>query len=265
MSTQRHFLFWGSVLILLGLCFALKAAGFLDNVWEYFWPFFLLLAGGWLIASAVLPPRGALVEAEQTVLDLQGARRVVMRFAQGAGQMYIGGGAPSGVLLTANHGAGLHISSRLEGDQLTASVECAPTFVPFLGPESGVWQFHLTNEVPLQLTVESGASQLTLDLSDLQLTYLKLEAGASRVTLTVPERVANALLDIEAGAASLNVRIPEGVAARIHVDQGISSFTIDPQRFPLLHPGVYQSAEYDRMPYHVELNIEAGVSAVNIT
>ncbi len=264
MSTQRHLLFWGSVLILLGLCFALKAAGFLDSVWEYFWPFFLLLAGGWLIASAFLPRRAFVMEEQQTVLDLQGARQAVLKFEHGAGQMYIGGGAPTGVLLTANHGVGLHLSSRLEGDQLTASIECAPTFVPFLGPESGVWQFHLTNEVPLQLTVESGASQLTLDLSELQVTYLKLEAGASRVTLTAPARVTNALFDIEAGAASLDVRIPEGVAARIHLDQGISSFTIDPQRFPLLHPGVYQSVDYERAPYRVELHMEAGISAVNI-
>lgn len=265
MRVRLHFLFWGSVFLLLGLCFALKAAGFLDNVWEYFWPCFFLLAGGWLIGSALLKQRAVTQEEEQTVLDLQGAQRAHLKFEHGAGQMYLGGGAPAGALLTANHGAGLHISSRLEGDQLTASVECAPTFVPFLGPESGVWQFRLNNDIPLQLTVESGASQLTLDLSELQLTYLKLEAGASSVTLTTPARVANALLDIEAGAASLNMRVPEGVAARIYLDQGVSACTIDRQRFPLLHTGVYQSADYDQAPRRVELHIEAGISTVQIS
>lgn len=264
MYAQRHLLFWGSVLLLLGLCFALKAAGILDNVWEYFWPFFLLLAGGWLVASAFLPRRVLADEAERVVLDLQGARRANLTFEHGAGQMHISGGAPAGALLTANQGAGLHISSRLEGDQLTAKVECAPTFVPFVGPESGVWRFRLSNEVPLHLTVESGASQLTLDLSEVQASYLKLEAGASSITLTAPARVANALLDIEAGAANLNVQIPEGVAARIRVDQGISSLTINQERFPRLNQDLYQSGDYDHAPCRVELNIEAGVSAVNI-
>ncbi len=265
MCTQRYLLFLGSVLLLLGVCFALKAAGVLDNVWEYFWPLFLLLAGGWLVAAAFLSRRVVADDAEKVVLDIQGARRANLTIEHGAGQMHIGGGAPSGALLMANQGAGLHISSRLEGDELTAKVECAPTFVPFVGPESGVWRFRLSNEAPLSLTVKSGASQLTLDLSEVQVSYLKLEAGASSVTLTAPASVANALLDIEAGAANLQIQIPEGVAARIRLDRGISSFTIDQKRFPLLHQGLYQSLEYESAPRRVELNIEAGVSAVRIT
>ncbi len=263
MSTSRSLFFWGSVLVLLGLCFALKAAGVIQNVWEYFWPLFLLLAGGWLVTVALLPARATVEGEERVVLNLQGARQANLTVEYGAGQMHISGGAPADALLTAN-GSSLHVSSRLEGERLTAKVECAPTFVPFLGPESGVWRFRLNNEVPLHLTVESGASQLTLDLSELQVTYLKLEAGASHVTLTAPARVANALLEIEAGAASLNVQIPQGVAARVRLDQAIASFTIDQQRFPLLHPNLYQSVDYDHAPYRVELNIEAGVSAVNV-
>lgn len=264
-ASQRWLLFWGCVLLLLGLLFGLKALGLIENVLGYFWAGFLLLAGIWLVVSAFIAPlvrEGE--EAVRAVVDLQGARRASLEFDHGVGQIRITGGAPPDVLLMANQGTGLKVSSQREGDLLKVKVDCGPSFVPFIGPESGTWIFLLNEEIPLNLKVDSGASQVTLDLSNLQVVYFQLEGGASSVTLIPPARVTDARMDIEAGVAMLNIRIPEGVAARIRLKEGAAALSIDQQRFPLLEERIYQSVDYDQAAYRVELNLEAGLSSVTV-
>lgn len=263
-TSQRWLLFWGCVLLLLGLLFGLKALGLIENVLGYFWAGFLLLAGIWLVVSAFLSPPTGKEEAVRAVVGLQGARRASLEFDHGVGQIRITGGAPPDVLLMANRGTGLKVSSQLEGDLLKVKVDCGPSFVPFIGPESGVWTFRLNEEIPLNLKVDSGASQVTLDLSNLQVVYFGLEGGASSVTLIPPARVTDARMDIEAGVANLNIRVPEGVAARIRLKESIGMFSIDQQRFPLLEERIYQSVDYDQAAYRVELILEAGLSSVTV-
>lgn len=261
--SQRWLLFWGSVLLLLGFLFALRALGVIEDVLSYFWAGFLLLAGIGLILSARFAPR-AVEEEIGAVVGLQGGRRASVEFDHGAGRMEITGGAPPDVLLTANRGTGMKVSSRMEGDVLKVQVDCGPSFAPFIGPPSGAWRFRLNEEIPLTLNVESGASQLVLDLRDLQVIYLKLEGGANSVVLTPPARVENVLIDAEASVSSLVVHIPQGVAARIRLKEGPASVNVDQERFPCLGERVYQSEDYDRSAYRVELNIEASISTVTV-
>lgn len=263
-TSQRWLLFWGVVLLWLALCFLLKALGVIADPLGYFWPGFLLLAGAGLLLSALVPARPVIREEEAVTVDLQGAREARVEIEHGVGQMEVTGGAPLGAALTVNRGTGMKVSSRLEGDRLNVKVECGPSFAPVIGPESGVWRFRLTEEVPLTLSVESGASQMTLDLRDLSITFCKLEAGASSVTLIPPARVPGALLDVEAGAAALNVRIPEGVAARIRLKDDLAACTIDQNRFPPLGGGIYQSPDYDDAAYRVEIILDADASSVRI-
>src|SRR6185436_664627 len=111
---------------------------------------------------------------------------------------------------------GMNRRSQLNGDRLDVRVEAGPSFVPFIGPGEGIWRFQLTQQVPVSLTVESGASSLNVDLTDVLLTRMALKTGANSTSVTMPARGAS-MLDVESGAASINVRVPEVTAARIRV------------------------------------------------
>lgn len=262
-TSQRWLLFGGSVLLLLAFLFALKALGVIENVLGYFWSGFLLLAGIWLILSALIAP-GPQEEEMDVMVGLQGVQRASIEFEHGAGQVRITGGAPPDALLVANRGAGLNVSSQIEGEVLKVKVACGPSLLPFLGPPSGAWHFRLNREIPLTLDVDTGASQITLDLSDLQVVYLKLEGGATSITLIPPARMANTLMDVETGVTLLEVRVPEGTAARIRFKGEAASLSVDQQRFPLLEERIYQSPDYDHAAYRVELNLDTDLSAVTV-
>lgn len=202
-------------------------------------------------------------EEETFLVPLGAAKSARFKFSHGAGQIEITGGAPIGQALVGSSAVGMNQENRLEGDRLEVKVEAGPSFLPFLGPSQGVWRFQLTQEIPLTLIVEAGASSLNIDLQDVLASRVELNTGASSSNVTVPARGVS-LLDIEAGAASVNVRVPAATAARIRVEEGVNSVHVDTNRFSRLDSGFYQSSGYETAADRAEINIEAGLGSVNV-
>lgn len=258
---KRDNLFWGSILILLGMLFLLQRLGIIPNVLPYLWPLALILVGGWLILSVYWHPTGE--EGERLSIALGSAKSVSYRFSHGAGQLVISGGAPAHLALVGSSAAGVEENSRLDGDRLEVRIEAGASFIPFIGPSDGTWRFQLTQHVPVNLEVESGASQLQMDLREVAARHITLKTGASGSEIILPARGAS-LLDLEAGAASIDLIIPQGVAGRIRIKEGLTSLNIDTNRFPELDARLYQSPNFDSAADRVEINVEAGLGSISI-
>lgn len=258
---KRDNIFWGSVLILVGVLLFLQTQGIIGNIFRYFWPLALILVGSWIILNVYWPSTRS--NGETFLIPLGDAKSANFRFSHGAGQIEITGGAPTGQALVGSSAAGMNQKSRLDGDRLDVKVDAGPSFVPFISPSEGVWRFQLTQEIPVTLIVEAGASSLNIDLKDLLATRVELKTGASSSNVTMPARGVS-LLDVEAGAASVNIRIPESTAARIRVKEDVTSVNVDTNRFPRLDSGFYQSSNYDTATDRAEINIESGLGSVSV-
>jgi hypothetical protein len=258
---RRESIFWGVALILLGILFFLQGQGYIGNIARYIWPFALILVGAWIILGVFWKPAPS--EVETFTIPLGGAQRVKFNFSHGAGQLEIRGGAATGQALLGTSAVGMNRSSQLNGDTLDVRVEAGPSFIPMLGPEQGVWRFQLTQDVPVLLNVESGASSLHVDLTDVLVTRFSLKTGASSSNVTMPARGAS-ILDVEAGAASVNVRVPDVTAARVRVTEGVMAVNVDTNRFPKLDTGLYQSANFESSQNRTEINIDSGVGSVSV-
>ena len=258
---RRDNLFWGTAIILAGVLLFLQVEGIIGNVFQYFWPIALILVGGWIILGVYW--KRPLTTEETFSVPLGTAKNVRFRFSHGAGQIMIGGGAPMGMALVGSSAVGMNHQSRLNGDRLEVKVEAGPSFVPFIGPSEGVWRFQLTQEIPVTLVVEAGASQLDIDLKDLLASHIELNTGASNSNVTMPARGAS-LLDVEAGAASVNIRVPENIPARIRVEEGVTAVNVDTNRFPRLDSGMYQSPNFDAAVDRAEIKIEAGLGSISV-
>lgn len=258
---KRDNIFWGIVLIIVGILLFLQTQGIITNVFRFFWPLALILVGGWIILNVYWRP--AVSEAETFSFPLGAAKTARFKFSHGAGQLVISGGASLGQALVGSAATGMNRESRLEGDQLEVKVEAGPSFVPFVGPSEGVWRFQLTQEVPVTLIVESGASSLNLDLKDVLATFIQLKTGASSSEVVMPRRGVS-LLEVESGVASVSVRVPEETAARIRVKEGVTAVNVDGNRFPRLGSGIYQSPDFDGATDRAEINIESGLGSVSV-
>jgi hypothetical protein len=258
---RRDNLFWGLALILLGVLLYLQAQGIIVNLFQYIWPLAMILVGAWFILSVYWRP--ASTEAETFSIPLGPVQSVSYRFAHGAGQLEITGGAPAGQAIVGTSAAGMNKSSRVDGDRLDVRVEAGPSVIPFLGPSGGVWRFRIAQDVPVSLTVESGASYQNIDLREVLVTRLQLKTGASSTNVTMPARGASRL-DVESGAATVNINIPEMTAGRIQVEDNVTTVDVDTNRFPRLHSGLYQSADFASAADRAEIQIESGLGRVTV-
>lgn len=121
----------------------------------------------------------------------------------------------------------------------------------------------LTPRIPLDVRVRSGASQIDLDLSALQVTALRVDVGASSGKVKLPQAAGTTAAVVKAGAADLEFTVPVETAARIHARGGLSSFQIDEQRFPR-DGNYYVSADYARATNRIDLEIDSGVASVRV-
>ncbi len=258
---RRDNVFWGGALILFGFLFLLQAQGVINNVFNFFWPLILMLVGGWIIASVYWQPSPG--SGDSFSVNLREAKSVRYKFSHGAAQVKIRGGAPAGKAIVGSSAVAMSHSDRLDGDRLEVKVDTGPSLIPIIGPAGGAWQYQITQEVPVALTIEAGASTFDIDLKDVTASRVELKVGASSVDIILPARGAS-LLDIEGGAASFNLRVPEGAAARIRALEGVGSLNVDTNRFPQLDSGVYQSPDFDSAPNRAEITARAGLGSITV-
>jgi hypothetical protein len=76
-----------------------------------------------------------------------------------------------------------------------------------LGDVENTWELALTNRLPLNLTIEGGASENLFDLSGLQLTRLKITQGASETTLRFETPNPGVIEDLTFTTGASSVRI----------------------------------------------------------
>jgi hypothetical protein len=261
--------FWSLLLILIGVLLLLSNLGLLPaNVWSLIWPSFLVILGLWILFRRYF--RGSTAEPERISVPLEGAHKARVVVSHGAGRINIRGVADPGQLLSGqfNGGADVRVdrSAGMLDVDLRADVGRGFDFAfPWIwGPASALdWTFNLSPDVPLSLEMKTGASELNLDLTSLQLTDLRLETGASSSEITLPERAGMTRVFIEGGATSVKLRVPEGVAARVKTEGGLAEFKIDTSRFPKTAGG-YESSNFDGAENKVEIRAEVGLASVSV-
>ena len=120
----------------------------------------------------------------------------------------------------------------------------------------------IARDVETNLSIESGAGDINVDLEQLQVADLALEGGAVSAELITPAMAGFTDATVGIGAASLEVTVPEGVAAEIRVDAGMSSVDID-DRFPKVN-GLHVSPDYDTAAHRLNLEVVGGAASIEV-
>ncbi len=260
---NRGTLFWGLILVIVGVVFTLDNFNLIGGVrvWDILWPSLIILFGLWVALRPLM--RGKLAH-ENVVVPLQGETTGTLRIDFGAGVLKLADGSQPENMLDGNcdGGAMLNVS---RGDKTVDSRLRLPEGIfPNVGfAEQLRWDLHVTREIPLHVEIHSGASENKLDFSQLKVTDLRVQSGASSTEITLPGNAGNTDVHINAGAASVTVRVPQSAAARITARGGLSSINIDQTRFPR-NGQFYQSSDYGTAQNKIDLDIEIGVGSAEI-
>ncbi len=137
--------------------------------------------------------------------------------------------------------------------------------IPLVGQRGGgeSWAVHLSRQVPLSISIDAGASSSLLDLSALQLTDLRVDAGVGRMEVRFPAEGDRMTARIDGGVGELILRVPESVGARVSVDGGLGSKQFG-SRFRRVSEGVYETENYASAASRLEVSVDGGVGSVQV-
>jgi hypothetical protein len=274
---------WPLVLVLIGIelllahriaWFALLGLGAL-----------VLVLGAVAMSPSVLPfgPGSAAQTAStttsaQTALNGASQGAVTVRF--GAGQLNLGAldqASPSELALM-NYSGPPRLAPEPHYTVTTGGVgqldysttgRPGPGFLPFIGSngaDTGRLDLSLSPSVPItSLSVQTGAAQAHLDLSQLHVSTLDMSIGAATAWVRFPSAAGLTTSQISGGASTLTIEIPSGVAAQIQHQGGLSTLNIDQSRFPEVSDNLFRSPDYDTAANKVDLTIETGVTTIQIS
>lgn len=256
--------FWPVVLVLVGLSLVLRSAP------RWMMPVFTvaLLGGAIGIAIAIHGPMAGGKTYSGTFSEPLGdtqKARIEMDFS--AGRLLVGAlPATSDMLIEVEFQGASHEvrkTVRRIGSETTVALSREWGTVAWPRPPGEEWKVRIARGVPLDLNLNSGASEAVLDLTDLDVDRSKLDAGAADIKVTFPVASGQTEATVKAGAAKLELIVPESVAASITLKSGLSSVDVDESRFPK-DGDRYQSADYDTAPNRLTLNVETGVATVRV-
>lgn len=139
------------------------------------------------------------------------------------------------------------------------------------GPVDGATELDVTlaRDVAWDLEVRAGVSEYDLDLSELLLSSLVLDAGVSDGTLTLGRSDAGDAdeaipVEVKAGVSALRIRVPEGDDVRVTIRQGLSGVDMrgDWDRSSSDGTRVYESDRFDDDGAYWDIEIQAGVGGI---
>jgi hypothetical protein len=124
----------------------------------------------------------------------------------------------------------------------------------------------LNGSIPWHLDIHGGASDISGDLSQLQLQALDVGGGVSNIRLRLPRPSSVVPLDIHGGASNVTFHRPLGVAVRMEIDGGASELDFDEQHLGavggstrLASPGI------EDRPHRYELRVRGGASHITVS
>lgn len=294
-SRRRGAPVFGLLLMAAGVLLLLQTLGVLPwalwlHLWRL-WPLLLVIAGvnlllgrraPWLAAGVIavlLVGAFALasyrsngffndiVKVQQLSEPLGDARFLTATLGFGAGDIKLNALPPGSASLVegAFRGGSNGVNSSVDraGDRVSLRLERQGPRWFFIGSVKEEWDVSLSPAVAIELTINAGASAIEADLGALNVTNLRLSAGASNVEVTLPAEAEHTFARMDVGAANLTVRVPEGVAARVKTDTGVASVDVDEARFPRTGD-YYQSPDYDSARHRVEVEIKGGVADITV-
>lgn len=121
----------------------------------------------------------------------------------------------------------------------------------------------LLNSNPIWSVIfEAGASEVNFDLSNFKIDKIKFDGGASDVKLKIGNKIPMVNIDIDAGASSIKIKIPKESACELISDNVLSSKHLD--GFTNINDNVYRTADFDKSENKIYIKMDAAVSKLSI-
>lgn len=203
-------------------------------------------------------------ENGKITIEKDKAKELQLELNLGAGELNVEKGANEWVEGSINYNEDKlkpEVSYKLKGDKGMAVIEQENIGLLDnikLGEHKNEWNLTLSDEIPLDLVVNSGASDTNLDLKGLNLNELDVNAGVGDITIDLSGKWENSFdAALALGVGQSTIILPEDVGVKIESSKGIG--TADFIGFISKGNGVYVNEVYENADVIITLTTDLGV------
>jgi hypothetical protein len=204
-------------------------------------------------------------QTSNELIDAGGAESVRAEIRMGAGEMHIEGGAPN--LMTGSfrysekvgrpnvryEATGAHGRLIVESPKNSASG----------GKTVNVWDLRMSSEMPLDMTVELGAGESNLDMSQLLVRSVEVNMGAGEMTLNMAGNYKRDVsVQVNGGVGEARIRLPKNIGAEVTATGGIGN--IDTKGLTKRDGKYYNDAFAEGKPA-VHMEVQGGIGNIALT
>jgi hypothetical protein len=204
------------------------------------------------------------LKTETQSVDLGSASTASAQIEFPAGELKVEGGATS--LMEASFRYNVsdwqpqvkYAENGAQGELLVS--QQADDQLPVGGGLVNEWTIQLANDVPVDLTILTGAGNAELNLGALDLASLNIQAGAGVTKVNLDGKWQHDLdVSIEGGVGELTVILPAEMGVRINMETALVSVTANGL---IKEKDGYVNKAFGTAPYTLTLKLQAGVGSV---
>lgn len=205
-------------------------------------------------------------QTESQSVDLEAASSANVLIEMDAGRLAVSGGADK--LMQASFRYNVEdwkpqVSYTVNGSQGELTIDQPSAQDRLVGSNViNEWDIHLSDGVPLDVEIHTGAGEANLDSSTLDLSSIRVEIGAGETNLDLTgswDHDVNAV--IKGGVGKLTVKLPSDMGVRVNAAAGLGNVTtsgLDQEG------GRYVNQAYGNAPYTLTLEVQTGVGSIEL-
>lgn len=144
-----------------------------------------------------------------------------------------------------------------------AKIEQKGKVLSGIGDVRNSWELKLNNEIPVNLDIEMGVSDSSLDLSGIRLNELSIDAGVSDTTIDLSGDWKDSFnADIDLGVGDATILLPADTGVKLNISKGITD--LEATGFTSKGKGIYVNDAYAQSDVVIEMKIDVGIGDLKI-
>ncbi len=223
-----------------------------------------MMCGSLLVLSgcfSVIPEK----EKEDTFqVKKDDAQKLDVEINLGVGEMTVSKGAKEWLEGNAQYNINKlapEVKYKLRGNTGEIEIDHKGSSKVKIGNTKNLWDVQLNEDIPMDLSIETGASKAMLDLRGLKLEKLDIETGVGDLNVDLGGDWKKSFkTNIETGVGQTTVILPSEVGVKITTEKGIGSMNLE--GFIAKGKGVFVNEAYEKADILLEVNSELGVGDV---
>ncbi len=154
------------------------------------------------------------------------------------------------------------ITSKVNENRKIINIKLENTILN-LGRKSDRVNIQLNKDPVWDFDLDIGAAGFNLNLSDFKVHKLDIDGGAASIKIKLGEKYNMSELNIDAGASSIHISIPEGSGCQINTSTILSSRSF--QGFEKVKEHTYRTSHFEEKDNKIYIELDAAVSSLKIT